>query len=888
MSIATLLQSLTSNSAGRSSRKPINARTAAVRAFLEPLEDRRMLSFTPAVDYPVGGSPLAIVAADFNSDGRLDLATASSSSNVSVMLGNADGTFQAAQTSATGTNPLSLAVGDFNADGKLDLVTANAGDVSVLLGNGNGTFQAPASINNGISPSCVAVGDFNNDGKLDLGMTSNVYYGASYGGWYIGQANVLLGTGAGSFAAPIVTSLGWGNYDSEAFADFNGDGKLDFATHNALDGTVKLLLGTGTGALGAANNFYADYYSSSTSTTARDVNADGNVDLMVAGSVLLGTGTGSFAAAQSYNAGASPKSLAVADFNGDGKIDLVTANAGGTVSVLLGDGTGAFRPPVIAAVGAGASGVAAGDFNGDGRADAASANSGANNISVLLNDGIWPALSAPSFTITDPPSITEGNTGSTAVSFTVNLSAAYSQTVTVQYATANGSATAGSDYEATTGTLTFAPGQTSKTIAVLVKGDRIGEYYESFVVNLSGAANAFITDSQGVGTIIDDEPDVGFMDYYFSSPEGNVGTTPFTFTVTLSAAYDAPVTVNYATADLTPDDEYWSGPGAAAGSDYQATSGTLTFAPGETSRTITVLVNGDRIVEASGNESFFVNLSNSNGPRLFASQAIGIIIDDEPYIYVDYTSIAEGNTGTKNMDFTVGLSAAYDAPVTVNYATSDNTAVAGNDYVATSGTLTFAPGQTSLILPVTVKGDLLAESNEYFSMNLSDATNGWVGNGLAWGFIVDDDTPPAISVSDASLAEGNSGTTLMTFTVSLSQPSGSDVWVNYTTANSTAKTSDNDYSARSGTVYFAPGETSKTIQITIKGDTRKEKNETFFMNLSGAINGSILDSQGVGTILNDDGATHGGPKFAVASSLAAAVDAVMEDYELSGLKKRGR
>jgi len=166
---------------------------------------------------------------------------------------------------------------------------------------------------------------------------------------------------------------------------------------------------------------------------------------------------------------------------------------------------------------------------------------------------------------------------------------------------------------------------------------------------------------QGNGTILDDEPFLR-IGSYVSGAEGNTGTTPFTFTVALSAVYDVPVTVDYATADLTPDEEYWYGLTAAtAGLDYTATSGTLTFAAGQTSQTITVLVNGDRLGEYD--ESFSVNLTGATGASISNGLAFGTIVDDEVYVSIGGGgTVVEGNSGTKNVTFTVTLSAAAAAP----------------------------------------------------------------------------------------------------------------------------------------------------------------------------------------------------------------------------------
>jgi hypothetical protein len=224
----------------------------------------------------------------------------------------------------------------------------------------------------------------------------------------------------------------------------------------------------------------------------------------------------------------------------------------------------------------------------------------------------------PSVSIANAPAVTEGHTGTRTATFTVTLSAASNQTVTVAYATADGTATAGTDYQAASGTLTFAPGEISKAITVQAVGDRLPEPTETFVVNLSSPTNAYIAAGQGVGTIVDDEPRISISDV--SKKEGKrKQTTLFTFTVTLSVAYDQPVTISFRTAD---------GTAKTGDADYVAKTGTITFAPGETTRTITIEVKGDTKKEAS--EYFYLDLFGNSTNSLFArGRGTGTILNDD-------------------------------------------------------------------------------------------------------------------------------------------------------------------------------------------------------------------------------------------------------------------
>ena len=218
------------------------------------------------------------------------------------------------------------------------------------------------------------------------------------------------------------------------------------------------------------------------------------------------------------------------------------------------------------------------------------------------------------------------------------------------------------------------------------------------------------------------------------------------------------------------------------------------------------------------------------------------------------------------LSFTVSLSAASTSSVTVNYATSGDTATSDTDFTAASGTLTFAAGETTKTITVNVTRDTTVESDETLSVTLSSPGNAVLGDGSATGTITNDDSappPPAtpsLSINDLSVTEGHSGTTSATFTVSLSAAATGTVTVSYATAasGSNPATSGTDFTAASGSLSFAAGETSKTITVHVTGDTTFEPSETFVLNLSSASGATIADSQGLGTISNDDTAPVGG------------------------------
>jgi hypothetical protein len=453
-----------------------------------------------------------------------------------------------------------------------------------------------------------------------------------------------------------------------------------------------------------------------------------------------------------------------------------------------------------------------------------------------------PALAARQKTIRiSDASVVEGDAGQKNMTFTISWTGAKGGPApSVNYSTANVTATSGADYTAASDTASLANnGCRCATVNVPILGDTTTEGTETFAVNLSNPVNAKIADAQGIGTIYDNEgpPTLVVTDVSGAEASGTIS-----FSVLLTNASGSSVSVDYATADGS----------AIAGSDYTATSGPLTFNPGQTSKTVPVTIVNDALAE--DDESFTLNLSNATGGiAIVDPQGVGTIVNDDPdpTVSVANASVIEGDIGTTTLSLPVTLSGPSGREVDVDYATSDGTATAGSDYTATSGTLVFAPGETSKQIDVSVTGDLLVEGNQTITVTLSSPFNADLGTSVATGTITNDDANPKLVVGDANVLEGNSGTTPLTFTVAMVPVSVTDVTVDYATSDGTA-TAGSDYTGASGTLTIPAGQASGTIAVSVSGDKTYEPNETLTLTLMNPVGATIVVGAATGTILNDD------------------------------------
>ncbi len=469
---------------------------------------------------------------------------------------------------------------------------------------------------------------------------------------------------------------------------------------------------------------------------------------------------------------------------------------------------------------------------------------------TILNDDVSPAVLSITATSASKP---EGQSGSSAFTFTVTRSGDTSGAASAQWTVA-GPAVTGADFTGgvlPTGTVSFAAGESSKVISIDVAGDTAVESNEAFSVTLSNpAAGTILGTASASGIIRNDDASLSISATSANKRESQSGSTPFTFTVTRSGDLSGAASAQ------------WAVIGAAVnGIDFTGgvlPTGTVSFGAGESSKVISIDVAGDTAVEA--NESFWVKLSNpSDGTILRTASAKGIIGNDDASLSIAATSASkpEGQSGSTPFTFTVTRSGDLSGAASAQWAVT-GAAVTGTDFtggVLPTGTVSFAAGESSKVISIDVAGDTAVESNETFSVTLSNPGAGAIlGTASANGVIRNDDASLSISAASAEKAEGQSGSTPFTFTVTRSgdlSGASSAQW-----AVTGAAVTGTDFMGGvlpTGTVSFAAGESSKIVTIDVAGDTAVESNETFSVTLSNPGAGAILGTASAnGVIRNDD------------------------------------
>ncbi|MEH2051545.1 beta strand repeat-containing protein [Nostoc sp.] len=757
--------------------------------------------FATAKNFKVPSRPTAVTVGDFNGDGKSDLAVTSSYfNNVSILLGNGDGTFKSATQFAVGTNPNSVVVGDFNKDSKLDLAVANSdsNNVSVLLGNGDGTFQPATNFNVGLNPVSVTVIDFNGDGKSDLAVAN---YDSN-------TVSVLLGDDSGSFGSAVNLNVGL-NPISVAVGDFNKDGKSDLAVANSESRSVSVLLNNPVPPIPPQPTLINEilFDPPSTDSPKEYIELRGTPGATLApGTYLVGIEGDS----GSSNPGNVQDifDLSGKQFGSNGFLVLLqkgnTYAVNPNANVLTNTGTGA-------GWGSGASS----SIGHTGQTGATDIENG--SVSFLLiqtttaptlsndidsdNNGTADGSVYSNWTVLDSVSVLDGGTMDIAYSSIVFRKGSTSGSVPANatvvdtsfipgYVGRSGDTTGStaSDWLASVITGT-APNLSLGTATNTSNGN-----FASQPLNHIGSTN-FAPPSDVSYAISTTTPTVA---------EGNSGSKTVTFTVTRSGNTAIATTVNYAL-DGT----------ATSGTDYNTikvagvtatVSGALIFAANETTKTITLNVLGDQVTEPD--ETINLTLSHPKQASPITAPATVTIVDDDgaPTIAIADKS---GNESSGNFVFTVKLSHASSQIITVDYNTSNDTAIASADYTAVTGSLTFNPGVTTQTITAPILNDFVAESNERFFVNLDNPTNATIADNKAIGTITDNDTAGfTISPANGLITTEAGGTA--NFNIQLTSQPTADVTLNL----SSSKVSEGNVSVSSVTFTAANWNITQTITVT--------------------------------------------------------------------------
>ncbi|WP_298235611.1 Calx-beta domain-containing protein [uncultured Azohydromonas sp.] len=463
----------------------------------------------------------------------------------------------------------------------------------------------------------------------------------------------------------------------------------------------------------------------------------------------------------------------------------------------------------------------------------------------------------------------EVDESSAVARFTLRLTASNTLPVSVSYNNSNVTASNGSDYSARSGTVTFAPGQTALTIDIPLIGNTTAERTEFFRLNLSNPVNDTLGRNIAWATIYDNDqalPGSAVIRVADRVVDESAGVV--VFTVTLDRPATGNVSVNVATANGS----------AVAGQDYTAVSQTLVFTPGQAARTVSVPILNDNLAE--GAETFDLRLSSPVGGVLaaptFGRATIGANDATPVFTPLIRVSDAVADESDASLRFVVSLSAPSTQQVSVNYNNSNITASNGSDYVAVSGTLVFLPGQTTQVVTIPVLDNTTQERTELVRLNLSSPVNGVIVDNDGFGTIYDNDTPrgtPVIRVADTVVDESAG---FVTFTIALDRPSTGKVSVKVATANGTAL-AGSDYSALpSQTLVFTPGQVVKTVNVALTNDNVAELDETFSLQLSSPVGGTLVGPTfGRATIGANDATPVAQPLIRVADAVADESDTAL-------------
>lgn len=826
-------------------------------------------SLAAQVEYPVGMLPYAVTVADFNGDGKLDLATGNyQSDSVSVLLGSGNGGFSASTSYSTGDGSEGVVAADFNGDGKNDLAVANllSSTVSVLLGNGLGGFSAAVNYSVGINPHTVVAADFNNDGKLDLASADGSQ----------GSVSMLIGTGTGSFLPSVQIPASCANPRDLVAADFDGNGKMDVALTCQGAASIVVMLGNGSGGFGTPAAIAVGTEPFSIALGKFDAGSTVDLAVTVIGSdkvaILLGDGSGGFAPAADLTSLYRPRAVKVFDTDGDGKQDLVTVTENSQVRVFMGAGNGSFSSPTAFLVRA-SSGIGLGDFNGSGKLDMALANTQDNSLSILINNSIPPLNIPPSATV-------EAGSSYTSRKAPIWINRQTSGLYPAGYPYSH-SGYADLDRDGDTDFVrTFSDNNLLYPLQVMIN-DGAGNFSDQTATHIFGPQPGLTTprkvltgDYNGdgwpdvlvLGHGIDAPPFPGEpAQLFLSNGDGTLSYAPGLESLVgyhhggASADIDGNGTIDFFTNDDWPYFMLNDGTG-----HFTVNTTRVPRAPGsEPFRPISselVDVDGDGFIDlvADGYEpnglSNAVYWGSSSGVYLYSNRSVmspvadmGVTLDFavEDIDHDGLRDVIVVRTGSTNLyqERYIQILRQTSARVFVDQTPariSFNSTLPTFDYIRAQD----FNGDGFVDLFIDDKNDMA--SGEY----------AWANNGQG---VFSPYSGPIVlagerrlSVADASIGEGDSSSKQLNFTVSLSRPSTQPVSFDIYTSAGTASPGVDYASNANFAMTIGAGQVSTSFPVTVFGDTEVEGHESFTVNLTNAQGATLGRSQAQGRIINDD------------------------------------